>query len=336
MPAAAACAASARELVRRRREDAAVRPLPSIGSSSAAVREPSVPSAKSFSQPNDSRRRASRRRPSARAAPEAAGDRVVEAVGADAGADPDRQLAGARRARRTCRRPGSRDPGARKRGIVRADDAELEQLATERPIARAGRLRRRAAGRGRSTRPPAFSRRTPSGSPSSSRRITPPSGSGVDASMPAARERGVARPERVVVERAEGDEPARRDALEGVRGRPARPSGAGPSRRRGSSRAPRSARPPRGDPLERLLDRRRRREVDLLGGERGVDDVEVGVGQPGDRDLAGLELDPAGCAGRRGSRARSPCRRRRPCRRGSRRPRPSRSRSRPRTWRCDR
>ena len=113
--------------------------------------------------------------------------------------------------------------------------------------------------------------------------------------------------ERVMVERAEGDEPARRGALEVVRGRPARPSVAGPSRRRGSSpgAATRAAAAAamRSSPRSSVI---AERQVDLLGGERGAGDVEVRVGQPRDGDLARLELDPAGCAGPPASRARPP------------------------------
>jgi hypothetical protein len=107
------------------------------------------------------------------------------------------------------------------------------------------------------------------------------------------RQRRVAREKRVVIERPDGDLPARCGTLHVVGAREDAPA----------ALVPAEADQPAGrvDPLgcgsedrHRRLERRRGREVDMIDRERGIDEVDVRVDDPGHRDLAGLELDPAG------------------------------------------
>ena len=188
--------------------------------------------------------------------------------------------------------------------IVRADDAERQQLPAERWIARldglgSGGGTSRSRGRRRSRAARRRARRR------SSRRITPPSGSGVERSIPAA---------------ASAAWLAQSAWWSKARSATSRP-GATRSRSCGGRPAPQrrwSQPPPRIQPGARELRRPRRRCAraprrpsspasgrPARAASAAPVDVEMGVGQPGDRDLAGLELDPAGCAGRPASRARS-------------------------------
>ena len=47
-----------------------------------------------------------------------------------------------------------------------------------------------------------------------------------------------------------------------------------------------------GEPLQALPQRGGRGQVDLARGDGGLGEVEVRVGQPGDRDLVGFQTDP--------------------------------------------
>src|SRR3989304_3968115 len=51
---------------------------------------------------------------------------------------------------------------------------------------------------------------------------------------------------------------------------------------------------PGGEDSQPVLEGRGVGQVDVLGGDRRVDQVEVGVHEAGDRDLAGLQLDAQG------------------------------------------
>ena len=143
------------------------------------------------------------------------------------------------------------------------------------------------------TRPVAFSSSTPSGDAVGGAADDAAGGVRRRRVDRRGRERGVARPERVVVERAERDEAARRDALEVVGGRPGTPAALVPAAAdEPGGRASRWA-ASRTTSIA-AVERRRGREVDLVDRQRGVDEVDVRVDEPGHRDLARLELDPAG------------------------------------------
>ena len=107
-------------------------------------------------------------------------------------------------------------------------------------------------------------------------------------------ERRVAGPQGVVVVRPERRSAAGRHAPRGRRRSASRPIGRCPSRgppatRRagGPAWAAREAR-------QAVVERLRVRQVDLALRDRGLGEMQVRVGQPGDRDLVGLEVDPLG------------------------------------------
>src|SRR5439155_22551492 len=111
-----------------------------------------------------------------------------------------------------------------------------------------------------------------------------------------------AHPDAVEVVRPQEQGPSRRDAVEVRCGRPAAPpcripAGAPEPLPRGARR--------RGQPLVRRPDERegivgscRIGEVELAGGDRRIGQVEVGVGQAGQGDLVGREIDPSGASRR--------------------------------------
>ena len=194
------------------------------------------------------------------------------------------------------------------------------------------RRRRRLA----STTSDAFSNMIPSGSPSASRRMMPPAGSG-DAGVDArGGERGGACPQRVEVERAQCDVSARCDPLEHVGMRPGAPATLVPARAEDPA-GRRDARPPRRRPA-------RVRHRGCQRRKRSIDSAAIAVStrwmcasvNARQRDLARSELDrrfvraPAAAST---SDAR-PAAATRPSR--SRPPRPSRTRRRRRTSRSDR
>ena len=193
-----------------------------------------------------------------------------------------------RRSRR--RGPPERQPAR----VVDGDDAQADEVAARAPGSASRALERSAAGTWPVTSRAAVSWRTPLGSPPASRRIGRRPGRGVPADAGGG-ERRAADPERVVVVGPERDAPARRDRLEVVRGRPAAPAGRGPSRGpRASARrlgaGPRRRRSRRGPPrASATCDRSTwSRAIAALG------EVEMGVGQARDRDLVGVQLEPDG------------------------------------------
>ena len=103
-------------------------------------------------------------------------------------------------------------------------------------------------------------------------------------------ERRVAGPQGVVVVRPQRGTPAGCDGLELVGGRPAAPSIAVPAvalepgvGREGLVRG--------AEPSQPIVERRRVRQVDLALRHRGLRQMQVRVGQPGDRDLVGFQAD---------------------------------------------
>ena len=112
-------------------------------------------------------------------------------------------------------------------------------------------------------------------------------------------QRGLTGPERVVIMGPDGDPPTRCHTLQIVRGGPAAPAVAVPA----MALQPRIA--GQGDmrgahTLQPIRERGRGRQVHLRRRHRGLGQVEVRVGQPGDRDLVRLQADPL----REGVRAR--------------------------------
>ena len=208
--------------------------------------------------------------------------------------DPEREPAGLGQARVGRIRP--RQVGVRRSppGIVDRDDAEAQQLERDRhdarprgrpaPIGGMWTVTRRV-GRLVAGRPPARRR--------ASRRMSPPAGSGVSRSTPAAVERGTAR-------RAArgGRAPTARSDGRARRSRGRRPSASGPSGRR-PSRGPRAT--PRGSASATWAARTRARpSASVAASVRSTwrvaaaasREVEVRVGETRDRDLVGLERDP--------------------------------------------
>ena len=122
--------------------------------------------------------------------------------------------------------------------------------------------------------------------------MIPPSGSGTPAVSAGHGQGGAARPDGVVIERPERSRAARMRRRRGPPRSASDPSAAGPSphpratHRRGAP-ACRTASMASPSSSGRGIG-----EVDVLRGDRGIDVVEVRVGQARDRDLAGLELDP--------------------------------------------
>ena len=262
----------------------------SIGSSSAAVREASVPSANSFSQPNRARSDA---RPERVAAPQAGLRRRLELLLADAGVDPERELAalveravrGDARAQPLLERQGA--------GIVDRDDAEPHEVRGERGDESLVALRRELRGVDR--------HESGGGLVEDAGRlagVVAPDQAAVGVRRVAGRCRqsasdALARPERVVVVGPDRDAPAGHDGLEVVGRRPA-PEAVRvpavaldplPSVAAGFAGRPDRPRAPSGSDGDL-------RQVDLLAGDPALGEVEVGVGQARDRDLVGVELEP--------------------------------------------
>ena len=260
------------------------------------MRDPSEPSANVLSQPSRSRssgsgpKGAPLRSPARPAAASWSARRQAWTRSGSTPAAARRPVGLERPAQALGRRQAAR--------VVHGDDAEREQVAW-----RAGRARRRssaAVGRGtRSvTRLEARSCRTPVGRPVASRRITPPAGSARRSSTPATTSAAAAGDERVVVVGPERDQPARSGAIEVVGGGPSAegvrvpPSPFDPGVAvAGSSGDMRLGR--RADPADELLDGRASVEIHARPLQRGVGQVQVGVGQPGDRHLVIAELQAA-------------------------------------------
>ena len=271
-----------------------------------------------------------------RAAPQAPLERGLERLGPERGQDADRQAAGLGEVGVGRERPAEVRIGHDPARVVDGDDAEREQLAA-RPSTRAvsssaDRQVRDVDGDQRRSR---ASSSTPSGSPvgvapddatgriracrGRSRRPRAPPGwpAARGGRAPRARSGGRARPAR-----------GRRRSASGPSGR--NPSRGPPARRAGSAR--------RGvggaDPGQAVLDASRRpRGRPGERATRGTGEVEVRVGQSGECHLVRLQRDPLGERIRPRLERDLASRRRRPVRRGSRSPRPSRSRGRRRASR---
>ena len=190
----------------------------SIGSSRAAVREPSEPSANVLSQPSRSRSSGSGPERLAAAQPRAAGG--VELLRADAGVDAAAPSSPAAASVAVgLERPAEVRRGTDAARVVDGDDAEREQLGGERARAR----RRSAAAAGRGTRSTTRPRR----------------GLVQDARRPAGRRLAGSRPPRGIgaIARRRRPRPAPRGSrpARGGRGPRARPAGPAPARSRSSA-----------------------------------------------------------------------------------------------------
>ena len=224
------------------------------------------------------------------AAAEPALDRVLEPVGANAGVQADRQLAG----------PGHR--GVHVERVVRGVRKERAELVGAHDAAARGTRgpieRDRPAkhlGRGRRHAGEHHLRRLLEEDPVGPAVVAAPDdpARGIGRVRGDARrdERGGARPQRVQVERPKRDVPAGHRALEVVGVRPAPPPALVPARAQDPA-GRRDARRGVDDHLQRGVDRRCGEEVQRLGGDRRIDEVDVGVDEPGQGDLARRELDP--------------------------------------------
>ena len=207
-----------------------------------------------------------------------------------------------RQRRRARRAPGTRR--SRRRGPPGATAPPGSWTATtpsrtrsrgELPRSASRSARAAPAGTWSVTSRAAVSWRTPLGSPPSSRRMRPPSGSTVsrlDRRRPRA-PRGSPR--------ASGDRGPR--ARRAGRARPRsrssavgqRPSGPWSQPWPSSQRSPSGrASPAAADRGQAAVERRGLRQVDLVAGDAALGEVEMGVGQARDRDLVGVELEPDG------------------------------------------
>ena len=291
----------------------------SNGSSSAAVRDPSEPSAKHFCQPSRARQRVGAQR---RAAPEPALDRRRDASCRSARMDAERQAPLGQRA--ICReRPtsdGSRDSPPGSWTATTPSGRE----GSSRAIGRSSRPRR--ARDEPVTSRAAASWSTPSGAPvgrAGSRR-RPDRAGRIDAGAASAAGSPTARDGRAPTARPGG--PAR--PLEVVGGRPAAPPIGVPAVRPRAMRRRRAAAAWRGTrcapgPSSSVGASSR---STWSRGDRRLGQVQMRVGEPGDRHLVGLEREPPRRRPdqRRRRRRRDPAATTRPSR-DARPPRPSRT-----------
>ena len=263
----------------------------SMSSRSAAVRDPSEPSAKHFCQPTVARPSGSRRGAAPLRWPRCDRRRDARRRACTHGRAPAADRVGQPGVgREGVREVGVRGDAAR---VVAGDDPERRRVPARRRINAASISsadRRRDVDRDEPASPPR--RSTPSGRPSA---VAPDHAAvRVVGRQTGRRDRGVARPQRVVVVRPDRRPATGRHRLEVVGGRPAAPSVAVPA----VTLEPRTVRAAARAPPRRLrqavVERRRVLEIDLPRGHRRLREVQVRVGQAGDRDLVRLQADPLG------------------------------------------
>ncbi len=268
-------------------------------------------------------------------AAQAAGERRVEAVVAQARVDAQRQPPPIGQVR--VRRVRERQVRVRddRPWIVDGDEPHRDQLPSDR---RDGRRQVRGLGVGdvdghdprRRVEDDPLGRAVGGPPDDAARRIL---GRGRDPGRP---QRGVADPEGMVVVRPQRHTPSGRHGLEVVGRRPAAPPIRVPAvALEPGVRIGREVTLVRGpDPAQAVGDRRTRGQVEMPGREGQLGEMQVRVGQPGDRHLVGLEIEPLRVRVRPGLEVHLGPGEGDPTSRGSRWPPPSRSRHRRPGSRC--